>query len=258
MFVDSHCHLEMEDFEKDRKEVIEKSLQDGLQYILTVGTDETYFEKVIQIIEQHPSVYGAVGIHPHNSKDYNPELGKTIEIVLKHKKIVGYGEIGLDFFKNYSPRESQIHAFQLQLEVAKRAKLPAIIHSRNAKDETIRILNKACDGNLGGIIHCYSYDLPTAKQFLDMGFAISIPGTITYKNSHALMDVVKFIPMDKLLAETDSPFLTPHPFRGKRNEPSFVKLTIEKIAQVKGKTIEETATHLTRNFERIFLHKGNG
>ena len=255
MFVDSHCHLEMEDFENDRQEVIEKSLRDGLQYILTVGTDETYFGKVVQIIERYPSVYGAIGVHPHNSKDYSPQLEKTISSFLKNKKIVGYGEIGLDFFKNYSPRESQIHAFQLQLEVAKKAKLPAIIHSRNAKDETIQILDTACDGNLGGVIHCYSYDLPAAKKFLDMGFAISIPGTITYKNSHSLADVVRFTPIDRLLAETDAPFLTPHPHRGKRNEPSFVKLTIEKIAQLKGKTIGETATHLTQNFEKIFLNK---
>jgi TatD DNase family protein len=248
----------MEDFEKDRQEVIEKSLRDGLQNILTVGTDETYFGKVVQIIERYPSVYGAIGVHPHNSKEYSPQLEKTISSFLKNKKIVGYGEIGLDFFKNYSPRESQIHAFQLQLEVAKSSKLPAIIHSRNAKDETIQILNTACDGNLGGVIHCYSYDLPAAKKFLDMGFTISIPGTITYKNSHNLADVVKFTPIDRLLAETDAPFLTPHPYRGKRNEPSFVKLTIDRIAQLKGKTIEETASHLTQNFERLFLNKGRG
>lgn len=258
MFVDSHCHLEMEDFEKDRQEVIEKSLQDGLKYILTVGTDSTYFDKVIQIIEQNQAVYGAIGIHPHNSIDYNPRLEKRIDSFLKHKKIVGYGEIGLDFFKNYSPKESQIHAFQLQLEVAKRAKLPTIIHSRSAKDETLQILNAAWDGNLGGVIHCYSYDLPAAKKFLDMGFTISIPGTITYKNSHNLADVVKFTPLDMLLAETDAPFLTPHPFRGRRNEPSFVKLTIERIAQLKGKTVEDTAAHLMKNFERLFLHKHSG
>jgi len=258
MFVDSHCHLEMEDFEKDRHEVIERGLREGLQYMLTVGTEETYFKKVVEIIERNPAVYGAIGIHPHNSTDYTPGLEKTIHTLLNHTKIVAYGEIGLDFFKNYSPRESQMNAFHLQLEVAKRAKLPAIIHSRSAKDETIQILNTACDGNLSGVIHCYSYDLPAAKKFLNMGFLLSIPGTITYKNSHALADVVRFTPMDMLLAETDAPFLTPHPFRGKRNEPAFVKLTIERIAQLKGKTIEETATHLTRNFERLFLNKHRG
>ena len=164
MFVDSHCHLEMEDFEKDRKEVVERGLREGLQYMLTVGTEEKYFKKVIEIIDDFPCVYGAIGIHPHNSKDYNGSLEKTISTYLNHKKIIAYGEIGLDFFKNYSPKESQINAFQIQLEVAKRAKLPAIIHSRNAKDETIQILRTACDGNLGGVIHCYSYDLTTVIE----------------------------------------------------------------------------------------------
>jgi len=253
MFVDSHCHLEMEDFEKDRNEVIEKSLREGLRYMLTVGTDKTYFKKVFEIIEHYPAVYGAIGIHPHNSKDYNSQLETTISTYLKNKKIVAYGEIGLDFFKNYSPRESQVNAFQLQLEIAKRAKLPIIVHSRNAKDETIQILNAAYDGNLGGVIHCYSYDLTAAKKFLDMGFTISIPGTITYKNSHSLVDVVKYTPIDRILAETDAPFLTPHPHRGNRNEPSFVKLTVERIAQIKGKETEEIATQLTQNFERLFL-----
>ena len=243
----------MEDFEKDREEVIEKSLHEGLRYMLTVGTDETYFKKVVEIIEHYPAIYGAIGIHPHNSKDYTPQLEETIGTYLKNKKIVAYGEIGLDFFKNYSPRESQINAFQLQLEVAKRTKLPTIVHSRNAKDETIRILNAAYDGNLGGVIHCYSYDLTAAKKFLDMGFAISIPGTITYKNSHSLAEVVKYTPIDRILAETDAPFLTPHPYRGKRNEPSLVKLTVERIAQIKGKETEEIASQLTQNFERLFL-----
>lgn len=258
MFVDSHCHLEMEDFEKDRKEVVERGLREGLQYMLTVGTEETYFKKVIEIIDAFPCVYGAIGIHPHNSKDYNGSLENTISTYLNHKKIVAYGEIGLDFFKNYSPRESQINAFQAQIEVAQKAKLPVIVHSRSAKEDTIRILKSICDGTIAGVVHCYSYDLATAKKFLDMGFTISVPGTITYKNSHDLIDVVKYIPMDKILAETDAPFLTPHPYRGKRNEPSFVKLTIEQIAQVKGKKIEEIATHLTQNFVKLFLHSAGG
>lgn len=254
MFVDSHCHLEMEDFEKDRHEVIERSLHEGLKFMLTVGTDETYFKKVIEIIERYPAVYGAVGIHPHNSKDYNRRTEKTIDAILNHNKIVAYGEIGLDFFKNYSPRESQIQAFQAQLEVAKRAKLPAIIHSRNAKEETIQILQKACNDDLRGVIHCYSYDLAAAKIFLDMGFSLSIPGTVTYKNTQDLVEVVKYVPADRLLAETDAPFLTPHPHRGKRNVPYFVKLTIEKIAQIKGTATEEIARHITHNFENIFLY----
>jgi TatD DNase family protein len=243
----------MEDFEKDRHEVIEKSLLEGLKYILTVGTEEAYFGKVVDIIERYSSVYGAIGIHPHNSKDYGGPTEEAIRAIVKHKKIVGYGEIGLDFFKNYSPRELQVRAFQSQLELAQKVKLPAIIHSRNAKDETLRILKEAHDGSIGGVIHCYSYDLATAKKLLDMDFTISIPGTITYKNSHELVDVVKYVPVERLLAETDAPFLTPHPHRGKRNEPHLVKLTVEKIAQIKCGKIQDVARQITQNFERIFL-----
>jgi TatD DNase family protein len=254
MFVDSHCHLEMDDFEKDRDDVIERSLREGMQYMLTVGTEEAYFKKVVEIIERYPAVYGAIGIHPHNSKDYNGHLEKTISTFLKNRKIVACGEIGLDFFKDYSPRESQINVFQAQIEVARKAKLPVIIHSRSAKEETIRILRSACDGTIAGVIHCYSYDLTAARKFLDMGFTISIPGTITYKNAHDLTEVVKYTPLERILAETDAPFLTPHPHRGKRNEPLFVKLTIEKIAQIKAIKVEETATHLIQNFENLFLN----
>lgn len=253
MFVDSHCHLEMEDFEKDRRDVIARSLGEGIDRILTVATEERYFCKVVDIIEQNPTLWGAIGIHPHNASEYNKELAKTIAKHLKHEKIVGYGEIGLDFFKNYSPRESQIHAFRLQLEAAKDAGLPVIIHSRNAKEETIQILSECWDGALGGVIHCYSYDLHAAKRFLDMNFTISIPGTITYPNAHVLEDVVKHLPGERILAETDAPFLTPHPYRGKRNEPCFVKLTIERIAHIRGEKIEALAGQLGQNFEKLFL-----
>jgi len=223
--------------------------------MLTVGTDESYFKKVIDIVEQYPAVYGAIGLHPHNSKEYDSRLKQVIGSYLKNKKIVAYGEIGLDFFKNYSPRESQINAFVAQIELAQEAALPIIIHSRSAKEDTLRILRDTFNGNRGGVIHCYSYDLAAAKEFLDMGFMISIPGTITYKNVHDSIDVVKYVPMDRILAETDAPFLTPNPHRGKRNEPSFVKLTIAKIAQIKEKGIEETAMHLKQNFEKLFLRK---
>ncbi|OPX92462.1 MAG: putative deoxyribonuclease YcfH [Syntrophorhabdus sp. PtaB.Bin006] len=260
MFVDSHCHLEMEAFDRDRKEVIERSLQEGLSYILTVGTEEAYFEKVIEIIDAYPGIYGAIGIHPHNSNDYGESIEKTIRAHLKHQKIVGYGEIGLDFFKNYSPKESQIRAFQAQIDVAKREGLPLIVHSRSAKEETIDILNDAFDGTIEGVgvIHCYSYDVDAAKRFLDMGFYLSMPGTITYKNTEPLIEVMRYLPADRILAETDAPFLTPNPYRGKRNEPRLVKYTIEKIASVRNQSVEETASMLRDNFIRLFLNGTRG
>jgi TatD DNase family protein len=253
MYVDSHCHLEMDAYDNDRNAVIERSIQEGLQYMLTVGTEEKHFNTVIEIIDKYPAVYGALGVHPHNSNELTPIVADNIRLCAKHDKIVGYGEIGLDFFKNYAPREDQIKAFREQLELANELHLPIIVHSRNAREETFSILKKSYHNDNGGVIHCYSYDLDYAKKFLDMGFYISIPGTITYKNNEELTKVVEYIPDDRILAETDAPFLTPHPHRGKRNVPYFVKLTIEKIAQIRGQDIVKLASAMCDNFKNLFL-----
>ncbi len=254
MFVDSHCHLEMESFAKDRDQVIKKSIDEGLKYILTVGTEERYFETVAEIINSHPIVYGAIGIHPHNSVDFNRNAAETIRKYLKQKKIVGYGEIGLDFFKNYSPKDRQIKAFREQLALAADEGLPVIIHSRNALADTMQILGEAYRNMRGGVIHCYSYNRETAKRLLDMGFYISIPGTITYRSTEELARVVEYIPAERILAETDAPFLTPHPHRGKRNVPYFVKLTVGKMAEIRHQQIEELAATICENFVRLFLN----
>ncbi|MBP6941401.1 MAG: TatD family hydrolase [Syntrophorhabdaceae bacterium] len=254
MFVDSHCHLEMESFSKDRDQVIEKSVDEGLKYILTVGTEERYFAKVVEIVNSNPIVYGAIGIHPHNSTDFNGNAAATIRSYLKQKKIVGYGEIGLDFFKNYSPKDVQMKAFREQLALAADEGLPVIIHSRNALTETLQILGEAYRNMHGGVVHCYSYDRQTAKRLLDMGFYISIPGTITYRSAEELVKVVEYIPGERILAETDAPFLTPHPHRGKRNVPYFVKLTTVKMAEIRRQQVEELAATICDNFIRLFLN----
>lgn len=254
MFVDSHCHLEMDDFEEDRRDVVDRGIREGLRYILTVGTEANHFKKVIEILDTFPSVYGAIGIHPHNSSEWDESTEKTVLRYLRHEKIVAYGEIGLDFFKNYAARDTQIKAFEAQIEVAKRVKLPIVVHSRAAQEETIRILTEHMDRVVGGVIHCYSYGLDTARRFLDMGLYLSIPGTLTYKNAESLVEVVKYVPTGKMLAETDAPFLTPIPHRGKRNEPSFVKLTIARMAEARKIPLEEMAISLCENFERLFLN----
>jgi TatD DNase family protein len=253
MYIDSHCHLEMDTYDDDRKAVIEKSIQEGLQYMLTVGTEEKHFKTVVEIIDKYPAVYGALGVHPHNSNEYMPIVADTIRRHAKHPKIVGYGEIGLDFFKNYAPRETQIRTFREQLALAKELCLPIIVHSRNAREETFNILKELYHSAYGGVIHCYSYDLEYANKFLDMGFYISIPGTITYKNNEELTKVVEYIPDGRILAETDAPFLTPHPHRGKRNVPFFVKLTIEKMAQIRGQDKEKLAYIMCDNFKKLFI-----
>lgn len=252
MFVDSHCHLEMESYQGDREDVIRKCVDEGIEYILTVGTEESYFDTVIGLVDRYPLIYGAVGIHPHNAGDYGERTEKTIRKIAKHAKIVGYGEVGLDFFKDHSPRDVQKKVFAQQLVLAGELGLPVIIHSRDAKKETVEILKGEC-GSGHGVIHCFSYDRAAAGEFLDMGFFISIPGTVTYKTATGLRDALRYIPRERLLAETDAPFLTPVPHRGKRNLPWYVKITIAAIAAELNIKTEEMAGILRDNFVRLFL-----
>ncbi len=254
MFVDSHCHLEMEDFDKDRDRVIAGSIEEGLRFILTVGTEEKYFDKVAEIVDEYDCVYGALGIHPHNGNDFTADVKTRLASSLRRPKMVALGEIGLDFFRNHSPRDAQIRAFEEQIATAQELDLPIIVHSRDAKDETLSILRNAlADSVAKGVIHCFSYDLSTAKILIDMGFYISIPGTITYKNTDKLAEAVQYIPPDRLLVETDAPFLTPQPHRGKRNLPSYVKITTARLAAIRHMPLEQTTSHILDNFCTLFL-----
>jgi TatD DNase family protein len=254
MFVDSHCHLEMESYQGDRDDVIQKCIDEGMEYVLTVGTEESYFKSVIELLDRYPFIYGAVGIHPHNASDLTDTTEKAIRKIAAHPKIVGYGEVGLDFFKNYSPHDVQRTMFVRQLALAAELDLPVIVHSRDSQKETIDILKKEYASGRG-VIHCFSYDLNAAKVFLDMGFYISIPGTVTYKTADRLREALRYIPRERLLAETDAPFLTPVPHRGKRNVPWYVKLTIAAMASELGTTTEKLAAALRDNFVRLFLKK---
>jgi len=253
MFVDSHCHLEMEDFDRDLEDVVKNCVDEGLEYVLTVGTEESYFGKVRRLIERYPFIYGAIGIHPHNAKDFSQRTEDVIREAARHPRIVGYGEVGLDLFKNHSPRDIQEKVFVRQLGLAQELGLPIIVHSRDAKARTLDILNKEYPSGYG-VIHCYSYDVAAARQFLDMGFYISIPGTVTYKSAAGVRDVVRFAPVDRLLAETDAPFLSPVPHRGKRNIPSHVKITIETMARERGVKTGELGPLLRDNFVDLFLN----
>jgi TatD DNase family protein len=253
IFVDSHCHLEMESFDADRDKVIDRAIKAGLRYMLTVATEEKYFAAALQIVDAYDIVYGAFGIHPHNSRDFNDNLANNIKTLFSHKKLVAYGEIGLDFYRNYAPKDVQIKAFRAQIELAKELSLPMIVHSRQARDETLRILTETDAAANGAVMHCFSYDLDMAKTLLDMGFYLSIPGTVTYKNSSSLRDILRYMPLERMLPETDAPFLTPIPHRGKRNEPAFVTLVVTQIAEVLGKPVEGVSPVLCDNFVRLFI-----
>lgn len=249
--VDSHTHLEMEEFEEDRDDVVERARQAGIGLMITVGTNLALCNKALQVAARYPEVYVALGIHPHEVKDIDSGTYETLEELVKGEKVVAYGEIGLDFHYNLSPREIQITRFGEQLELAAACGLPVIIHNREAHKETLAML-EPWKGKMRGVIHCFSGDREIARKFIDLGFSISIPGTVTFKKAEDLREVVQYIPLENLLVETDAPFLAPLPHRGKRNEPAFAAKTALKLAELKGLSYDVLAAATTRNAFTLF------
>ncbi|MDX9745094.1 MAG: TatD family hydrolase [Syntrophales bacterium] len=255
MLVDSHAHLELEDFDEDREQVIERARQTGLAFIVTVGINLPDCLRAVEIAEQYDMVYAAVGIHPHNVKEIRSDTYDLLAELARREKVVAYGEIGLDFFRNHSPRETQIRCFGEQLELAQSLDMPVIIHDRQAHRETLEML-KEWKGRRRGIIHCFSGDYDMARQCLDLGFYISIPGTVTYPKAEEIRDVVRRVPLDTLLIETDAPFLAPQKYRGKRNEPAYITWAAEKIAETKEVPLIDVEQATTKNALDVFaLHE---
>jgi len=252
MYIDSHAHLEMPDYDHDRDEMIKRALDQGIENIVTIGIDKEECEQAIKLSATYPFIYVALGLHPHNAKKSDNKLFDFIKENARHKKVVALGEMGLDFFKNWSPRNDQIKCFHDQLALARELKLPAIIHDRDAHEETLSILREERAWESGGVIHCFSGDFKMAAACIDMGFFISIPGTITFKNASILQDVVMKVPLESILIETDAPFLAPVPFRGKRNEPAYVRYVAEMIAEIKKVPLETVALVTTINAKRLF------
>ena len=255
MLIDSHAHLEMPEFKRDLEAVIQRAKQSGVEYIFTVGTEKKDWTRALEIANSHPSLYAILGVHPHNAKEIDDQTYPTLRELCREKKVKAYGEIGLDFFRNLSPREVQLKRFREQIALAKELRLPIVVHDREAHPETLGILKSEKAEECGGIIHCFSGDYEMAKVCMDMGFYISVPGSITFKNAENLRGVVKRIPIESLLIETDAPFLTPEPFRGKRNEPSYVRYTAEKVAELKKISFEKVAEATTANAMRVYRMK---
>jgi TatD DNase family protein len=251
MFIDSHAHLEMKEFNRDRSEVVKRALKAGVGCIITVGTTLSDCRKALSIAAQHETVYAAIGIHPHEVKAIDAKTYDALKTMAQNRKVVAYGETGLDFFRNLSPRDVQIRRFGEQLDLAEELDLPVVIHDREAHDETMNIL-KAWKGKRRGVVHCFSGDRTMARKCLDLGFYISVPGPITFPKSDKLRDIVKDIPIDRLLLETDAPYLTPEPHRGKRNEPSYVVHTARRIAEVKGLPLDDVGRITSRNAKELF------
>jgi len=251
MLIDSHTHLEMEDFDGDRDAVVERARQAGVEFMITVGTSITYCRKALDLASRYGEVYVAVGIHPHDVKDIDDGTYDELRKLVAMEKVVAYGEIGLDFFRDLSPRQVQMERFGEQLELAEEVDLPVIIHDREAHREILDMLGSRRE-RLRGVIHCFSGDLTMARQCLDLGFSISVPGTVTFDKATELQRVVQYVPLEFLLVETDAPYLAPQPYRGKRNEPAYVVKTAAKIAELKGLSWEEVACQTTKNAKTLF------
>jgi len=252
MLIDSHTHLEMPEFTQDIRDVIQRAKDNGIDYILTVGINIESCKQAIALAEEDEFIYAILGIHPHNTKDIDEATYSLLRKLTQHDKVCALGEIGLDFFRNLSPQEVQTKRFREMIALARELKLPLVVHDRNAHQEILSILKEEGAFEVGGVIHCFSGDCEMASKCLDMGFYVSIPGNITFKNATSLQEIVRSIPLDRILLETDSPFLTPMPFRGKRNEPSYVKYIAEKIAKIKKLDFEEVASVTSQNAKTLF------
>ncbi len=255
--IDSHCHLDMDCYEEDLGAVLSRAQANGIHSIITIGIDERSSNAAINLAKQYPMLKATVGVHPHDvekTDDACYERLKQLAITNKDY-VVAYGEIGLDYAKLYSEPALQKTAFHKQLLLAKELDLPVIIHDREAHDDTLEALQAVGPFPNRGVMHCFSGDIKLAKKVLDLGFFVSIPGVVTFKNGLEMQDVAANIPLDSLILETDGPFLAPVPWRGKRNEPSYVLYTAEKIAQLKEISIEEVADQTSKNVEQLFNYK---
>ena len=254
MIIDSHCHLTYEPMSNSLTETIKRANDDGVKYMLTISTEDKSFNKILKIISEHKSVYGTYGIHPHEAKSHqNIKSTNIIEKISANKKIIGIGETGLDFYYNHSNKNDQISCFEEHIFAAQQKKLPLIVHSRSAENETLQILKKHLNKNEFKIlIHCFTGTRDFAFKLLDLGAYISASGVVTFKKSIDLAGTFKDLPNEKILVETDAPYLAPVPLRGKPNEPSYIIHTVKFLSNLKNISFEEFSYITTNNFFNLF------
>ena len=257
--IDSHCHLSQADYSVPVADLIERAKKNGVQALLNIACDTKDWDELLDLIQKCPNVYGAIGIHPEYAvRDEASFLEKLPEIFKENHKLLAVGEIGLDYSDKSIPPKKQQDLFYKQIQIAHQLQKPVIIHTRDAEEDTLEILEKAYSaGELSnsGIIHCFTADSEFAKKVLKFGFYISFSGIVTFKSAHSLRDVVKEIPLNKLLVETDCPWLAPEPFRGQKNEPAYVVKTLEKVAQLKEISVSELENITNNNFLNLFKIK---
>jgi TatD DNase family protein len=252
--VDSHCHLDDKQFDPDRAEVIERAHEAGVDRMMAIGTGNgpPDLECALRLARQYDFIYATVGVHPHDASKATPETFAALETVAAEAKVLAIGEIGLDYHYDFSPRDVQHAVFVEQLKLAGRAGKPIVIHTREAWDDTLRVLREHWSG--AGIMHCFSGGAAEARQALDLGFYLSFGGVLTFPKAEALREAARIAPEDRLLVETDAPYLAPVPKRGKRNEPAFMVETAQRLAEVRGVAPERIAEATTANFERLLLN----
>ena len=260
--IDTHTHLDFPRFKNDRERVIERAAKAGVRAMVNVGASLASSQAAVTLAEAYPPVYAAVGVHPHDAKTLTGEMLEELRALASHPKVVAIGEIGLDFYRDLSPRDKQRQAFKQQLALAKEVGKPVVIHDRDAHSEVMAILlhwacperSRRVEGGHqpAGVLHCFSGGLAMAQEAIELGFYISIAGPVTFRNAQHLRELVRQLPLEKLLIETDCPYLTPHPHRGKRNEPAYVKLVAQEVANTKGLSLEEVARITSDNAQALF------
>ena len=253
MIIDSHCHLDYEPLINDINKVLLNAKNNNISHLLTIGTSLDSSKKVFDIVEKYDNIYGSIGIHPNSTTNHLADLNELLSIKKKSKKIIAFGETGLDYFYKRSEKKDQIYSFEKHIELAISEIVPVIIHTRDADEDTLSIIKKH-HLKTKFLIHCFTGSLEFAKKLLELGCLISFSGIITFKKSSDLRSVVKYVPIEKMLIETDSPYLSPDPFRGKSNEPANVKIVAETVASIKQITFEEVASSTTKNFKNFFLN----
>jgi len=252
MFIDTHSHLFFENFKEDIDDVIVRAKKNGVDFIIVPATDIKTAEKAIELAEKYEQVYATVGVHPHDTKEWNDSLLLEIEELAKHPKVVAIGEIGLDYYYDFSPQDQQIKAFKSQLDLAIKLELPVVIHNRDSDEDMMNIIQSYCGTGLKAQFHCYNGSLKDALEFMKMNHFISFTGNITFKKSDGLREILSHIDLNHLMLETDSPFMAPVPYRGKRNEPAYVSYVAQQVADVHKISVEDVGRITSLNTFRFF------
>ncbi|MFQ5830819.1 MAG: TatD family hydrolase [Candidatus Methylomirabilia bacterium] len=248
MLFDTHTHLHFAEFAADREAVLERARAAGVRHLLTVGTDPESSAQAVAMAEAHPGVYASVGIHPHDAGEADEvALAEIKRLAETWPRVVAIGEIGLDYYRNLAPRDVQTEVFRRQLRLARQLRKPVLIHCREAHPQTLEILGEERIQDIGGIMHCFSGDEAAARRCLDLGLFISLAGPVTYPNARKLPGVAKLVPEDRLVVETDCPYLPPQPYRGKRNEPSYLSITAASVAELRGQPLDAIGPVMSRN-----------